>query len=48
MTKPFRQVEAFGHTPFAGNPVAVVADADDQGVWVGGSTAGALSGAINL
>lgn len=29
MTKPFRQVDVFCHTPFSGNPVAVVADADD-------------------
>lgn len=29
MSKPFRQVDVFGHTPFSGNPVAVVADADD-------------------
>lgn len=48
MTKPFSQVDAFGHTPFAGNPVAVVADADDQGLWVGDSSAVALSDTINL
>lgn len=29
MTKPFRQVDVFCHTLFSGNPVAVVADADD-------------------
>lgn len=29
MAKPFRQVDVFCHTPFSGNPVAVVADADD-------------------
>lgn len=29
MTKQFRQIDVFCHTPFSGNPVAVVADADD-------------------
>jgi PhzF family phenazine biosynthesis protein len=27
--RPFRQVDVFTHTPYAGNPVAVVLDAQD-------------------
>jgi len=32
MTRPFKLVDVFGTDPFTGNPLAVVADADAEGL----------------